>query len=157
MLVTKTSSQTEQGKLIKTIAFNEERMNITTKDSLIFLSTMFVVAVISAVYTFNRGFNNKICKLSKLFLECLMIFAAVIPPDLPTELSLCIGNAIREMRQRKVFSTDPYRILNAGRVKYMCFDKSGTLTQSSIRILGIDDKLTNDSFKEICEKQTTVK
>lgn len=57
-----------------------------------------------------------------------MILTSVIPPDLPTELQLCIGNAIREMRQKKVFSTEPYRILNAGRVKYICFDKSGTLT-----------------------------
>lgn len=86
LLVVRTSSQTEQGKLIKTIAFNEERMNITTKDSIMFLFIMFIVAVISAVYTFVRGYDGKVCKISKLFLECLMILTSVIPPDLPTEL-----------------------------------------------------------------------
>lgn len=103
-------------------------MNITMKDSLIFLFIMFVVAVISAGYTFYRGFNHKICKLNTLVLESLMVFVAVIPPDLPTELSMCINNAIMEMRKKKIFSTEPYRILNAGRCKYICFDKSGTLT-----------------------------
>ncbi|CAL6019613.1 Cation-transporting_ATPase [Hexamita inflata] len=157
LLVIKTASQTEQGKLIKTIAFNEERMNITTKDSIFFLFIMFVVAVFSGVYAFRRGFKNEVCQLNKLFLECLMIFVSVIPPDLPTELSLCIGNAIREMRGKKVFSTEPYRILNAGRIKYICFDKSGTLTQSNIKIIGVDDKLTNESFKEISEKAESKK
>lgn len=90
---------------------------------------MCVIAVISAVYTFIRGKENKAFnKISSLVLECLMIFVSIIPPDLPTELSLCIGSAIREMKTKKIFSSDPYRILNAGRVKFVCFDKSGTLT-----------------------------
>lgn len=73
-------------------------MNITTKDSVVFLIVMFMVAVVSSVYVFHRGYNNNVCKLNKLFLESLLILVAVIPPDLPTELSMCIANSIREMR-----------------------------------------------------------
>ena len=53
------------------------------------------------------------------------------------------------MRAKKVFSTEPYRILNAGRIKYVCFDKSGTLTQSDVKVLGVDDKLSSDSVSEL--------
>jgi magnesium-transporting ATPase (P-type) len=63
---------------------------------------------------------------------------------------MCIGNVIRMLRsQSKVFSTEPYRILNAGRVKFICFDKSGTLTQSNIKILGVDETLSEASIKGI--------
>ncbi|KAH0571546.1 Cation-transporting ATPase [Spironucleus salmonicida] len=151
-IVTKTAGQTEQGTLIKTIAFNEERMNVTTKDSLVFLLIMFVVATISAVYCFIRGYQSKIATISKLSLETLMVLVNVIPPDLPTELSMCISNSIREIRKKKIFSTEPYRILNAGRLSYVCFDKSGTLTQSDIKVLGVDDQLSSTSVKNILEK-----
>lgn len=153
LLVTRTASQTEQGKLIKTIAFNEERMNITTKDSVFFLFIMFIVATVSSVYAFHRGYKNKVCKITRLILETLMIFTSVIPPDLPSELSMCIGNAIRTLRnQSKVFSTEPYRILNAGRVKFICFDKSGTLTQSNIKVLGVDETLAEPNVKTISSR-----
>lgn len=156
LLVTRTASQTEQGKLIKTIAFNEERMNITTKDSVFFLFIMFIVATVSSVYAFHRGYKNKVCRITRLILETLMIFTSVIPPDLPSELSMCIGNAIRTLRnQSKVFSTEPYRILNAGRVKFICFDKSGTLTQSNIKVLGVDETLAEPNVKTISSRVTS--
>ena len=112
---------------------------MTTKDSVVFLCIMMVVAVISAAYVFARGFKAKISTFNRLALETLMVFVNTIPPDLPTELSMCVSNSVRELRKKRIFSTEPYRILNAGRLDYVCFDKSGTLTQSNIKVLGVDD------------------
>lgn len=98
LLVAKTALQTEQGGLIKTIAFNDARMNITTKDSVVFLAIMCIVALFSSGYAFKRGYENNVSALNTLCLETLMIFVSVIPPDLPTELAMCIGNSIKDMR-----------------------------------------------------------
>lgn len=73
-------------------------MNITTKDSIVFLGILCVVALFSSGYIFKRGYENSVCALNKLCLETLMIFVSVIPPDLPTELAMCIGNSIKDMR-----------------------------------------------------------
>ena len=44
---------------------------------------MVIVAIASASYCFFRGLVNEVTKLNKLVLECLMVFSAIIPPDLP--------------------------------------------------------------------------
>jgi len=139
-LVLKTSFETTQGSLLRTMTHSSKKNadGIHTQDTFIFVAILLVCAVISAIFVFKQGWEDETRNRFRLILHVIIIVTSVVPPELPMELSLAVTNSVADlMRRCRVFCTEPFRIPWAGQVTICCFDKTGTLTSDEMQLKGV--------------------
>jgi hypothetical protein len=84
--------RTEQGNLMRTIISNTRRMTANTMESAIFILFLLLFAIASAGFVWQKGIADGNRAVHKLVVECLLIVASVVPPELPIQLSLAVGD-----------------------------------------------------------------
>ncbi|KAJ1483354.1 hypothetical protein T484DRAFT_1800651, partial [Baffinella frigidus] len=179
---------TAQGRLVRTILFSTEQTTAASKDAGIFISTtaaskdagifisvLLIFAVAAAGFVLQAGWHDERrsraklllnCSMiiasvvppelpmnlslagrsrAKLVLNCSMIIASVVPPELPMNLSLAVNASIASLARLGVFCTEPFRIPFAGKVGVCCFDKTGTLTSEELQLQGVAGVLQPDA------------
>lgn len=67
----------------------------------------------------------------------MYVVASALPPLLPTVFVVSVGIAAARLEKRGVISTNPARLLMAGKVRVACFDKTGTLTKPGMDFHGV--------------------
>ena len=67
----------------------------------------------------------------------MYVVASGLPPLLPTVFVVSVGVASERLLKRRVVSSDPERLLVAGKVRVCCFDKTGTLTTNDMSFNGV--------------------
>ncbi|CAG8441606.1 2748_t:CDS:10 [Diversispora eburnea] len=78
-----------------------------------------------------------------IIVRALDLITIVIPPALPTTMSIGTSFAIERLRKTKIFCISPARVNVGGKLNVMCFDKTGTLTEDGLDVL-VNGELIGD-------------
>jgi cation-transporting P-type ATPase 13A2 len=53
------------------------------------------------------------------------LMTTAVPPGLPACLAVAVAVAVWRLRRAAIFVTAPHKIVQAGRIDTLCFDKTG--------------------------------
>ncbi|CAG9322754.1 ATP13A1 [Blepharisma stoltei] len=135
--VLRTSWDTTQGKLMRTILYSSDRLTVGSKEAFFFISILLVFALMATGYVVYYTMDDPKRDPYKLLLKCILIITSVVPPELPIELALAVNSSILSLQTKQIFCTEPFRLPLAGKASICCFDKTGTLTDQDFEVKGI--------------------
>jgi cation-transporting ATPase 13A1 len=138
--VIKTGFDTNQGKLLRKVLYNQEKTKQKNKkEDFLIISILFIIALFVSCYVLYEGIKRERTLSDKLIIRCIIIITSIVPADLPIELSLIIYNSLFFFESKKIVCIESSRIPLAGKVNICCFDKTGTLTSDEYIMKGIID------------------
>lgn len=135
-MVLDTGFHTTQGEVTRTVLFSQDDA-VSHKECYILLVLLLFVSIFTSIYVLVKGLEEENRDKDKLFLRCIMIVTNVVPPELPLIMNMAVNGSILNLKKRRIFCTDPYRIMLAGKIKTLVFDKTGTLTKDGVHFKGI--------------------
>lgn len=148
----RTGFGTLQGKLVRTMIYSSEQVSANNAEAFLFIGFLLIFALIAAGYVLVKGVEEEGRSRYKLLIECTLIITAVVPPELPMELSMAVNNSLQELAKFAIYCMEPFRIPLAGKLDICCFDKTGTITAENLIVEGLAGLDANDRMKIITEK-----
>jgi len=150
-LVTKTSSFTSKGEMLRDIlSFERHHFKFDTEVKVV-LVILFVWAVVAFIITWNLIEDTWVYG----FFYGIYVFATALPPLLPTVFVVSVGISQRRLRRKSVTCTNNESILVAGKVSKALFDKTGTLTKQGLSFIGIRSNKSFDMQSSVTSEYST--
>ena len=148
-VVTSTGMDTEFGLIAKTIT--EEIKEVTPLERKIndvskFLSIIiFIIIFIMFIIGLLKGM-----KISEVIMLSISLAVAAIPEGLPAVITITLSLGVATMSKKKAIVRKLSSVETLGCTEVICSDKTGTITQNKMTVVGIyfDNKLI-DSKEEI--------
>lgn len=159
--VLRTGFSSSQGELMRMIEFSQQNVTADKKETCLQLLFLFCFALCAAAYVLKKGLEDPERPTYKVLLRCVLIITQVVPPSLPMQMAFAVHTALMSLMKAGVYCTEPFRVPEAGKIKYCFFDKTGTITSDSMMPTGIvmpQDQngkfpsLTSDEYKDKCAR-----
>ena len=81
--VLKNGFETKQGKLMRVILFNSDRMSVEQPEVYAYLLILLVFALAASYYVLTESLKDPDRSRYKIMLRCILIITNVVPPELP--------------------------------------------------------------------------
>ncbi|MCE9652590.1 MAG: magnesium-translocating P-type ATPase [Nitrosarchaeum sp.] len=132
LLVTKTSTSTEIGKISERLKFRipETEFEHGTRKFGYFLMQITMILVI-AIFAINAYFGRPIIDA---FLFSIALAVGLTPQLLPAIISINLSKGAKKMASKKVIIKRLESMENIGSMNVLCSDKTGTLTEGEMKI-----------------------
>ena len=135
-VVVATGFSTAKGRLIKSILFPRPNGFRFQQDSLKFVVTLGVVALIGAALSLKTFIEDEV-PARTMVVDSLDLITIAVPPALPLAMTVGISLAVSRLMKKNITCISPQSINAAGRVSLVCFDKTGTLTEDAMDLIGV--------------------
>ena len=133
--MTSTGFLTTKGSLVRDILYPREITFEFYADGLRFVGIMAALAIIGFACVVpvmvNEGTATGI-----LIDRSLDLLTICVPPALPAAMTCGVVFAINRLKEQKIFCISPNRVNVAGRISTYVFDKTGTITEDSLSVMG---------------------
>ncbi len=141
-LVINTGKDTIFGSITKSISnVTETAFEKGIRQFGFFLMQITIVFSIS-ILVFNLVFHKP---LMESLLFALALAVGMAPELLPAIMTIAMSAGAKRMLQKKVIVKKLSCIQNLGEINLLCTDKTGTITEGIIKIVGLKDPEGNDS------------
>ena len=140
-LVTRTGWSTTKGSLILSILYPTPSSFRFVQQSFKFIGCLFLLSLVGffiSVYQLERLGAS----VGLIIVRALDLVTIIVPPSLPLALSVGTNYALVALRRAQLCCISPNRINMAGKVRVMCFDKTGEMRDSSTHDTDTDNYYT---------------
>lgn len=134
-VVIKTGFMTTKGGLIRDILYPKPNRFSFYKDSLLYLLVFFFMAIIGYCSAIE-ALKEDDYEADDFVLNFLDLITITVPPILATTMTVGTGFSIMRLKNQKIYCISPPRVNVSGRVNIMVLDKTGTLTEDGLQVLG---------------------
>lgn len=150
-VVIATANSTEIGKIAKLLAHSKKEM--TPLQKTIQKIGKFITATVLSVCIIIF-FLEIFCSSNANFVSALMTAVALavagIPESLPAVITLIMALGVQQLAKRKVIIKHLHAVETLGSCNVICTDKTGTLTQNKMEVVGIfPQNRQGDSFRQM--------
>ncbi|ODA83826.1 hypothetical protein RJ55_02342 [Drechmeria coniospora] len=135
-LVVRTGFNTTKGALVRSMLFPKPSGFKFYRDSFRYISVMAMVAILGFVASFINFLRLKLA-WHLIIVRALDLITIVVPPALPATLTIGTNFALSRLKRKNIFCISPQRVNVGGKLDIMCFDKTGTITEDGLDVLGI--------------------
>lgn len=152
--VFKTGFSTSKGKLLLSILYPKPNQFRFYTDSLKFVGVMFLLGICGMIY----GMIMLSLAGASWFTRIIRMFDIItisVPPALPLAMSVGTSYAMYRLKNQNIFCISPPRVNVSGMIEYMCYDKTGTLTEDSLGLFGIYLSQNQSFIKLITEDEVS--
>jgi len=145
VLVTKTATNTEIGKISERLKFRQPETEFErgTRKFGYFLMQITLILVI-AIFAINSYFGRPIIDA---FLFSIALAVGLTPQLLPAIIIINLSKGAKKMASKKVIVKRLESIENLGSMNVLCSDKTGTLTKGEMKIKSTIDTEGTDNQK----------
>ena len=134
-IVIRIGDDTALGKLAKLTTSEKTKISQLQHEIDTFVKNLACIAVISACTLFGIGLGLGY-KLDETFAFFVGVFISFVPQGLPTTLTVLLTIGAKRMAEKNVLVKDLNAIETLGSITFLASDKTGTLTQNKMTVVG---------------------
>jgi len=136
-LVVRTGNKTEFGKISKELVKRRPKTEFEKGMRNFGYLLMKIVLILVLIVFFVNAFLRH--EILQSFLFALALAVGITPELLPMIITINLSKGALRMAKKKVIVKDLQAIQNLGSMEVLCTDKTGTLTESTIKLVKYED------------------
>jgi Ca2+-transporting ATPase len=145
-VVTETGMNTQVGKIARMIMTDEESMTPLQERLAQIGKVLGIGALVICALIFAMGFLQKMA-VFEMFMTSVSLAVAAIPEGLPAIVTIVLAIGVQRLSQCNAIIRKLPAVETLGSASVICTDKTGTLTQSKIKVVRVSCDKTGQAVR----------